>query len=86
MWGARMQLDIETHDAIKRDLRALGIKLVDIAADLRCPPSLVTMVSQGRRRSKEIEHAIALRLSRDPAELWPDRYSIDSQRRRQMQT
>ncbi|MBA4490637.1 helix-turn-helix domain-containing protein [Paracoccus sp. S1E-3] len=69
-----MQVDIANHDAIKRDLRAAGIKLVDIAAELRCPPSLVTMVSQGRRRSQEIELAIASRLDRSPAELWPDRY------------
>ncbi|MFN3312486.1 MAG: helix-turn-helix domain-containing protein [Hyphomonas sp.] len=70
-----MQVDIANHDAIKRDLRALGIKLVDIAAELRCPPSLVTMVSQGKRRSQEIELAIASRLKRNPAELWPDRYA-----------
>ncbi len=75
MWERRMQVDIANHDAIKRDLRALGIKLVDIAAELRCPPSLVTMVSQGRRRSQEIELAIASRLKRNPAELWPDRYA-----------
>ncbi|WP_367275763.1 helix-turn-helix domain-containing protein [uncultured Paracoccus sp.] len=74
MWERRMQVDIANHDAIKRDLRAAGIKLVDIAAELRCPPSLVTMVSQGRRRSQEIELAIASRLDRSPAELWPDRY------------
>lgn len=70
-----MQVDIANHDAIKRDLRALGVKLVDIAAELRCPPSLVTMVSQGKRRSQEIELAIASRLNRNPAELWPDRYA-----------
>lgn len=69
-----MQVDIANHDAIKRDLRALGIKLVDIAADLHCPPSLVTMVSQGKRRSQEVELAIASRLNRKPADLWPDRY------------
>lgn len=74
MWERRVQIDIANHDAIKRDLRALGIKLVDIATDLRCPPSLVTMVSQGKRRSEEIELAIASRLKRSPAELWPDRY------------
>lgn len=70
-----MQVDIANHDAIKRDIRALGIKLVDIAAELHCPPSLVTMVSQGKRRSQEIELAIASRLKRNPAELWPDRYA-----------
>lgn len=75
MWERRVQVDIANHDAIKRDLRALGIKLVDIATDLRCPPSLVTMVSQGKRRSEEIELAIASRLNRSPAELWPDRYA-----------
>lgn len=75
MWERRVQVDIANHDAIKRDLRALGIKLVDIAAELRCPPSLVTMVSQGKRRSQEIELAIASRLKRNPAELWPDRYA-----------
>ncbi len=81
-----MRVDIELHDAVKRDLRALGVKLVDIASELRCPPSLVTMVSQGRRSSKEIEFAIASRLNRRPAEIWPDRYGNDSSGRQEMQT
>ncbi len=76
-----MQVDIANHDAIKRDLRALGIKLVDISAELRCPPSLVTMVSQGRRQSRTVEFAIARRLSREPSEIWPDRYQEAEERK-----
>lgn len=71
-----MLLDIERHDAIKRDLRILGIKFVDIAAELSCPPSMVTMVSQGRRHSAQVERAIARKLGRNPEGIWPERYSV----------
>lgn len=71
-----MEIDIEKHDAVKRALRAKGVKFVDIASQLGCPPSLVTMVSQGRRRSQHVELAIAKVLDRPPQEIWPDRYDL----------
>ncbi|WP_407673384.1 helix-turn-helix domain-containing protein [Paracoccus caeni] len=64
---------------MKRALRAKGVKFVDIASDIGCPPSLVTMVSQGRRSSKRVEMAIASTLNRPPQEIWPDRYDIKKQ-------
>lgn len=84
MLGLSMDIDIEKHDAVKRALRAKGIKLVDIAAKLGCPPSLVTMVSQGRRRSESIERAIAEQLDRQARDIWPDRYNPHQMRRSKM--
>ncbi|WCR14008.1 helix-turn-helix domain-containing protein [Paracoccus seriniphilus] len=72
-----MQLDIERHDHVKRRLRALRVTFVDIAAELGCRPSLVTMVSQGHRRSERIEQAIAGHLKLSPSEIWPDRYPTE---------
>ncbi|RJE81098.1 DNA-binding protein [Paracoccus sp. JM45] len=69
-----MRLDIERHDEVKRKLRVLRVTFVDIAAELGCRSSFVTMVSQGHRRSERIEKAIADHLKLNPREIWPDRY------------
>lgn len=55
-------------------LRLAGTSLAQIARDLGVTPTTVTSVSQGDRRSRRIEHTIALRLSTTPDKLWPDRY------------
>ena len=55
-------------------LRVNGSSLADIARELNVAPTTVTIVSQGLRRSRRIEAAIAKRLNVTPARLWPDRY------------
>lgn len=55
-------------------LRLAGTSLAQVARDLGVTPTTVTSVSQGDRRSRRIEHTIALRLSTTPAKLWPERY------------
>lgn len=76
-----MQVDLEQHDAVKRQLRAKGVTFADISVEIGCRPSLVTMVSQGRRRSREIENAIARRIGVSPEMLWPSRYKEEEEHR-----
>lgn len=69
-----MLLDIERHDAIKRQLRARRVTFVDIAKELGITQVAVTRVCQGHARSIRIERAIADKLEVPPRNLWPDRY------------
>lgn len=55
-------------------LRMAGSSLSIIARDLGVKPTTVTSVSQGLRRSRRIESAIAAALGTQPEKLWPDRY------------
>ncbi|MEP4145568.1 MAG: helix-turn-helix domain-containing protein [Halioglobus sp.] len=69
-----MAVDIERHDAVKRQLRAKGIRLTDIASEVGCTASLVTMVSQGHRSHDAIEDAICRNLDEPRTDLWPSRF------------
>ncbi|MCQ0090249.1 helix-turn-helix domain-containing protein [Roseovarius sp. M141] len=68
-----MTVDIERHDAIKRRLRAKGVKFTDIATEVGCAASLVTMVSQGRRSHSEVEDVISRHLNEAKSALWPSK-------------
>ncbi len=57
-------------------LRLAGSSLADVARELGVAPTTVTSVSQGMRRSRRIEAAIAGKLNEAPAQLWPERYSV----------
>lgn len=86
----QMQADVEKHEKIKMLLRLAGSSLSQIARELSVAPTTVTTVSQGYRRSKRIETAIAAKLGLDPSELWRERYasprrsSIDSTENRRI--
>jgi Ner family transcriptional regulator len=69
-----MQVDIERHDAIKRQLRARRVTFVRIAKELGITQVAVTRVCQGHIRSTRVEQAIASKLEVPPGSLWPDRY------------
>lgn len=75
MFGKLGPLDLERHDAIRRALRARGVKLIDIAAETGRHPSLVTQTCQGYRLCADIEEAIARRLGVEVAALFPERYA-----------
>lgn len=55
-------------------LRLVGSSLSQIARELSVAPTTVTSVSQGHRRSRRIESAIAAKLNILPQALWRDRY------------
>ncbi len=55
-------------------LRLAGTSLADVSRELEVSPTTVTSVSQGYRRSRRIESAIASKLGVLPQQLWPDRY------------
>ncbi len=70
-----MGLSLRQHEQIKRQLRQHGSSLAEIARELSVARTTVTSVSQGYRRSRRIEAAIAAKLGRTPQQLWPDRYA-----------
>lgn len=69
-----MPLSLRQHERIKRWLRQRGSSLAEIARELAVAKTTVTSVSQGYRRSRRIEAAIAAKLGRTPQQLWPARY------------
>ncbi|QND79602.1 helix-turn-helix domain-containing protein [Pseudoxanthomonas mexicana] len=64
----------EQHEFIKMRLRLAGSSLACIARELGIQPTTVTATSQGKRRSRRIEQAIARKLGCTPQSLWPGRY------------
>ena len=66
---------LERHERIKMRLRVAGSSLSSVARELGVAPTTVTAVSQGHRRSRRIELAIASKLNETPARLWPERYT-----------
>lgn len=75
-----MAVDIEQHDAIKRRLREKGVKFTDIASEVGCAASLVTMVSQGRRSHSDVEDVISRHLNEAKSALWPSKYLEEARR------
>jgi len=65
---------LEQHERIKMRLRLAGTSLSEVARELGVAPTTVTSVSQGYRRSRRIEAAIAAKLEESPEGLWRDRY------------
>ncbi len=72
-----MHLDLKRHERIKMRLRVAGSSLADVARDLGVAATTVTSVSQGYRRSRRIEAAIAAKLGVGAKDLWPSRYEPD---------
>ena len=79
MWGDPMAVDIEQHDAIKRRLRAKNVRFTDIAAEVGCTASLVTMVSQGHRSHEDVENTISRHLQEPKSTLWPSKHFEEAQ-------
>jgi Ner family transcriptional regulator len=69
-----MKPELELHERIKMRLRLAGSSLADVARGLDVAGTTVTSVSQGYRRSRRIEAAIAAKLGVRPVDLWPERY------------
>ena len=74
VYGSTMRSARRQHERIKFWLKLKGSSLAQIARELQVAPTTVTTVSQGMRRSRRIEAAIADRLGMAPSRLWPDRY------------
>lgn len=74
-----MALSLRQHERIKQQLRKRGTSLAEVARELTVAKTTVTSVSQGYRRSRRIETAIAAKLGRTPQQLWPARYPAGSE-------
>lgn len=66
------------HEMIRARLRLAGTSSSDIARELGKTPASVSLVSQGRRRSRKIEQTIAEKLDTTPKNIWPDRYEQEA--------
>lgn len=69
-----MRRELKQHERTKMRLRLAGSSLACVARELGVAGTTVTCVSQGHRRSRRIEAAIAEKLGVQPRDLWPDRY------------
>ena len=69
-----MSPSLEQHERIKMRLRLVGSSLADIARELGVRATTVSSVSQGYRRSRRIEAAIAHKLGLTAERLWEARY------------
>jgi lambda repressor-like predicted transcriptional regulator len=62
-------------ERIKAELRMRDVSLKEMAAQLNVTPSVVsTAIRYRNRRNRRVEQAVAARLKRSPAQIWPDRY------------
>lgn len=61
--------DLRNHEKTKFLLRRSGSSLADVSRRLGVSQAAVSMVSLGRKRSKEIEAAIAAELGKTPEQL-----------------
>lgn len=69
-----MKPDLAKHELLKFRLRhEKNLSLLKIAGLLNIKPGSVTAVSQGYRRSRRVEQALADALETTPEELFPDR-------------
>ena len=59
-----------TRNEIRAELIRRGIRLVDIARELKVAPSTVRVVVAGHRRSRRIERYIAQRIGLSYEEVW----------------
>lgn len=75
-----MPVDLLQHENIKMRLRIVGSSLAAIARELGVTGTTVTSVSQGYRRSRRIESAIAEKLGSSSEALWPARYAQPQKR------
>ncbi len=66
------------HERLKAQLAKRDLTLSDIARQLQVAPSSVTIVSQGLRRSRRIELALATAVGSTPEKLWPGRYALEA--------
>jgi lambda repressor-like predicted transcriptional regulator len=64
------------HERVKAALAVNGCTLAQVARELGVAASTVTIVSQGDRRSRRVETAIARAAGKEPAHLWPERYPM----------
>lgn len=62
------------HEMVRARLRLARTSFSNIARELGITPASVSLVSQGRRRSRKVERTIADKLGTTPEKIWPERY------------
>lgn len=62
------------HEMVRARLRLARTSFSNIARELGITPASVSLVSQGRRRSRKVERTIADKLGTQPEKIWPGRY------------
>lgn len=77
-----MAIDKEKHAEIRAALHEIGSGISALARELSVAPATITVVSQGYRRSRRVEHAIADKLGTTPEKIWPERYREEATMKR----
>ncbi len=62
------------HEMLRARLRLAGSSFSAVAREMGISPASVSLVSQGRRRSKPVQQALAEKLGTTPEKIWPERY------------
>lgn len=62
------------HEFLKAKLRRAGTNFSAVARELGITPASVSLVSQGLRRSRPVQQALAEKLGTTPEQIWPERY------------
>jgi hypothetical protein len=60
------------HQLILLSVRGQGKTFAQVARRLGCTPAMVTMVSQGRRKSRRVQRALARLCARPVSDLFPE--------------
>ena len=68
-----MPLNLSRHELVKFQLRQRHSSLAHIAREIGVSAGTVTAVSQGYRRSRRVELALAAALGMTPEDLYPER-------------
>jgi hypothetical protein len=59
------------HQLILLSVKGQGKTFAGVARQIGCTPAMVTMVSQGRRKSRRVQKALARVCGRPVADLFP---------------
>ncbi|SCY46364.1 helix-turn-helix domain-containing protein [Desulfoluna spongiiphila] len=60
-----------TKDEIKKDLRAIGLRPIDLAIKAEVSRSMVSHVMAGRYPGSPVRGVIADALKKEPSDIWP---------------
>ena len=68
------KIDTALRERLKYELRLRGHNFSSIAVELGVSFGAISSCVSGAMKSQKIQAAVARKLGKDPAEIWPDRY------------
>ncbi|MCD1620903.1 helix-turn-helix domain-containing protein [Salipiger manganoxidans] len=68
------RIDTALRERLKYELRLRGHNFSSIAVELGVSFGAISSCVSGAMKSQKIQAAVARKLGKEPAEIWPDRY------------